>query len=179
MTMAEIWKACTLHESSSSPPSKMGPQMVGFLSVLAISGSVALISLVSKAKPRQGVGEEEPKNNTHPQGGGQLEEEYYSHSDSDSSSEENEHAQRSFHEDKNVAPLKRKKVRFAPDVIEPPCNGQQYRSRWKVSQGREVMRTRLPADTQAAPKSPSIPANRLALYKGLRQSRLQHSLHCS
>ncbi|MCO5550601.1 hypothetical protein L7F22_004089 [Adiantum nelumboides] len=238
MTMAAVLRACAqLNHSSKHPTAQLGPQMVGFLFLLAISGStVALLSFAGKSKllstRQQEVysyahkGEEEEE-----EGGGEgddevthLQEVYpYAHKGEEDNGEEEEegggggegddevtHLQEcSCHYSQNggivpppfrpkrsttPTPSKPKRVTFSPDVIDPPSNGQLFRSKRRVSllSHRPQETYSLPTPTSSlepcpqlrhlltptplTPKAPSIPPNRLALYRGLLHSK-RHSLY--
>ncbi|KAI5065637.1 hypothetical protein GOP47_0020332 [Adiantum capillus-veneris] len=216
MTMADVLRAaCTLHDPSSNPTEKVGAQMIGFLSILAISGSVALLSLAAKSKLlRQEkvylMPEEEEEGEAY-DGSDDDDDDYEVHNDEEEEEEEEEEmpqectcnhpqfeatVQAPSKPKTNLTPPKPKRVTFAPDVVDPSCHGHIYRSKWKVSIPchHNSQESTLSASSSTppssvgpchqphrptpslTPKAPSTPANRLALYKGLRQSKLR-SLH--
>lgn len=201
--MADILKACALHESSSSSSSrsssntiKLGTQVVGFLSVLVISGSVALLSL-GKGKLWHYVFES-TEGESGPNSSSCMESSRKSSAGVVSERIDSEkpilftkgnYATRAGEASK---PKRLKKVRFAPDVIEPSGNGQEYRLRCRAAPMKHSVDSEFQKPNisnvdcsnsskaqKTAPTKSHIPANRIALYKGLRQSRLQHTLSYS
>ncbi|MCO5569202.1 hypothetical protein L7F22_022912 [Adiantum nelumboides] len=123
--------------------------VVGLLSVLAISTSVALLTLTGKLNfSRENADESLPSTADGEDGG---------HSGGT--------VVAASGKDHGVV---KKRVHFAEDVREPRGDSRQYRLRFAQNADFEEVAV-------VGSRRASMPANRLALYRGIRQHRLQHA----
>ncbi|MCO5568709.1 hypothetical protein L7F22_022408 [Adiantum nelumboides] len=123
--------------------------VVGLLSVLAISTSVALLTLTGKLNFSRENGDESLPFTAGGEDGG--------HSGGTVAASGKDHG------------VMKKRVHFAEDVREPRGDSRQYRLRFAQSADFEEVAV------VGSRRRASMPANRLALYRGIRQHRLQHA----
>eukprot|EP01018_Ginkgo_biloba_P010651 Gb_04730 [translate_table: standard] len=139
---------------------------IGILTVIAVSGSVIILALGRHKL----LMEPKPPHHEHSvEGGGQ--------------NEANSYGRRScLSSGKKCS--RRKKVRFAEDVVEPCGNNNEYRRRHTVGIGR---RFKYLGDSKGVydckphtlANYSNIPPNRLVLYNGMLQYRMQRaSMYC-